>query len=64
MSECRRPDKVKYPTRKAARKAARSLHLGGRVSAYRCDCGSFHLGRLAEYTVAGYSLDRWNSRQR
>lgn len=65
MTECRRPEKRKYPTRKAAKKAARELHRSGpRLSAYRCDCGFYHIGRLTEYTIAGYSLDRWNAPQR
>jgi hypothetical protein len=64
VTVCRRPDKVHYPTRSAARKAARSLHRPGqRLSAYRCECGGYHIGRLNEFVVAGYSLDRWNRRQ-
>jgi hypothetical protein len=63
--ECPRPDKIRYRTRRAAKKAARDQHLAGqRRSAYKCMCGSYHLGRLNEFTVAGYSLDRWNRPQR
>lgn len=66
MTGCRRPDKIKYVTRKLARRAAcdaRMRYGGPRLSAYLCDCGSYHVGRLNEYVVAGYSLDRWDRPQ-
>jgi hypothetical protein len=63
--DCPFAQKIRYRTRRAAKKAARDLHRPGqRLAAYRCVCGFYHLGRLNEFTVAGYSLDRWNRRQR
>jgi hypothetical protein len=44
-TNCRRPDKTAYPTRRAAKKAARYLTgKGARFSVYACSCGRFHLG--------------------
>lgn len=48
MSACPRPDKITYPSRRAAwghllampRKRRRGLYV------YRCKCGAYHLGRL------------------
>lgn len=42
---CRRPDKTAFPTRRAAKKAARVVAgHGAKMSVYGCDCGRFHLG--------------------
>lgn len=44
---CPHPGKVAYPGRKEARAVAKRLHRQGtfgRIHAYRCRCGSFHLG--------------------
>lgn len=44
-AHCRRPEKDAYPTRRVAKRIARRLAGKGRaLSAYRCDCGYYHLG--------------------
>ncbi len=55
--------KVRYYSRKEARKAARRLlgsapgHTHGRLSAYKCDWGFWHLGHLPPKVIAGL-MDR------
>lgn len=44
---CPRPDKVRYLSRREARRARKRTHYGGRptdVHSYRCVCGYWHLG--------------------
>lgn len=43
---CRRPDKHRYSTKQAARKARRQIADGGghQMSVYHCECGGYHLG--------------------
>lgn len=51
MSQCTCP-KVRYPSRSAAKKAAKRIYPGDHLSAYRCG-GSWHIGHLAPYVLSG-----------
>lgn len=55
---CPTPHKIKYETRKRARSEARRLRHHhesgrGRIQAYLCSCGSFHIGTLPPWVSAG-----------
>lgn len=49
-STCR---KILWPSRKAAKAAARRRHPGEHMSTYACPNGGYHYGHLAEPIVAG-----------
>jgi hypothetical protein len=49
---CPTPHKVRYESRKAAKRARRRAHPeDSRIRAYRCPCGSFHLGHLPQEAI-------------
>lgn len=55
MTTCPRPEKIRHATKQAALAAIRSLNKAGRgnpdMTAYRCVCGSWHIGHdLAKFT--------------
>lgn len=49
---CPRCGKRQYPTRRAARKAARTIPSDGHLNAYRCG-RYWHLGHLPAAVIAG-----------
>lgn len=60
MSDCPTPEKRVYPTRRLAKQAAKRVRRGkhgrsgkGRLHAYLCRCGGFHVGTLPEWVLHG-----------
>ena len=55
MNGCPTPEKLAYETRKQAKAAARRVRskhgARGRIHAYRCRCGLFHLGTMPAWMV-------------
>ncbi len=53
---CPTPSKVAYPTRRAAKQTGRKLAMQGsrgRIHAYACVCGCFHLGTASTKPMTG-----------
>jgi hypothetical protein len=59
MTDCPRPDKYRYLTRREARHEARIVNsIGHHVREYRCQCGYWHLGHATADTREAIRLAR------